>query len=65
MRAPVVSRRRLLRTALQVGALLALTPGVGLSIVSEVLTPDELRAFERLRLRLARFPGAADDVLGA
>jgi endonuclease/exonuclease/phosphatase family metal-dependent hydrolase len=53
VRDPRVSRRRLLRTALQAGALLALTPGVGFSIVSEVLTPDELQAFDRLAARLA------------
>ncbi len=53
MRDPRVSRRRLLRTALQASALLALTPGVGFSIVSEVLTPDELQAFDRLATRLA------------
>ena len=58
MRDPRVSRRRLLRTALQAGALLALTPGVGFSIVSEVLTPDELRAFDRLNARLAHLPAA-------
>jgi endonuclease/exonuclease/phosphatase family metal-dependent hydrolase len=57
-----ISRRRLLRTALQASALLTLTPGVGLSIVSELLTPDELRAFDRLAVRLADLhagPGAA------
>jgi len=59
---PRVSRRRLLRNALQVGALLALTPGVGFSIVSEVLAPEELQAFDRLAVRLARLdagPGSA------
>jgi len=62
MRAPRVSRRRLLRTALQAGALLALTPGVGFSIVSEVLAPEELRAFDQLAARLSQLragPGAA------
>ena len=54
VRNPRVSRRRLLRTALQAGALLALTPGVGFSIVSEVLTPEELRAFDQLASRLTR-----------
>ena len=54
LRDPRISRRRLLRTALQAGALLALTPGVGFSIVSELLTPDELRAFDQLALRLTR-----------
>jgi endonuclease/exonuclease/phosphatase family metal-dependent hydrolase len=52
VRDPRISRRKLLRTALQAGALIALTPGVGFSIVSEVLTPDELRAFDELSLRL-------------
>jgi len=59
---PRVSRRRLLRTALQAGALLALTPGVGFSIVSEVLAPEELRAFHQLAVRLAHLdagPGSA------
>jgi hypothetical protein len=55
MRDRRVSRRRLLRTALQGAALLALTPGVGFSVVSEVLTPDELRAFDRLAERLAHW----------
>ena len=62
VRDPRVSRRRLLRTALQAGALLALTPGVGLSIVSELLTPEELRAFDQLAVRLTRLrvdPAAA------
>jgi hypothetical protein len=62
VRDPRISRRRLLRTALQAGALLALTPGVGLSIVSEVLTPEELRAFDRLAVRLSHLhagPGSA------
>jgi hypothetical protein len=56
VRSPRVSRRRLLRTALQAGALLALTPGVGLSIVTEVLAPEELRAFDQLAVRLSRLP---------
>jgi len=54
LRDPRISRRRMLRTALQAGAVLALTPGVGFSIVSELLTPDELRAFDQLALRLTR-----------
>ena len=57
-----VSRRRLLRTALQASALLALTPGVGFSIVSELLTPGELLAFNLLAVRLAGLepgPGSA------
>jgi endonuclease/exonuclease/phosphatase family metal-dependent hydrolase len=60
MRAPRVSRRRLLRTALQAGALLALSPGVALSIVSELLTPEEIRAFDQLAVRLEHLGVAAD-----
>jgi endonuclease/exonuclease/phosphatase family metal-dependent hydrolase len=55
-----ISRRRLLRSAFQAGALLSLTPGVGLSIVSEWLTPPELRAFDQLAARLARAAGALE-----
>jgi len=55
VRDPRVSRRRLLRTALQAGALLALTLGGGLSIVSEALTPEELRASDQPSLRLTLF----------
>jgi sphingomyelin phosphodiesterase 2 len=53
VRDPRVSRRRLLRAALQAGGVLALTPGVGFSIVSEVLTPAEEAAFDRLAAQLA------------
>ena len=47
-----VSRRRLLRVSLQGAALLALAPSVGLSVLSEVYAPEELRAFEQLAARL-------------
>ena len=47
-----VSRRRLLRGSLQCAALAALAPGVGLSILSEVFVPSEIRAFEALATRL-------------
>jgi endonuclease/exonuclease/phosphatase family metal-dependent hydrolase len=65
VRDPRVSRRRLLRTALQASALLALTPGVGFSIVAEVLTPDELRAFDRLAARLADLRAAPHRIQSA
>ena len=65
MRDPRVSRRRLLRTALQAGAVLALTPGVGFSIVSELLTPEELRAFDRLAVRLARLGAGSGSAFSA
>jgi endonuclease/exonuclease/phosphatase family metal-dependent hydrolase len=65
VRDPRVSRRRLLRSMLQAGALLALTPGVGFSIVSEVLTPEELRAFDALAVRLSRLAAGAEPAFSA
>ena len=51
-RDPRLSRRTLLRTAVQLGGLAALTPGVGYTLVAEVFTPDELRVFDQLLARL-------------
>jgi endonuclease/exonuclease/phosphatase family metal-dependent hydrolase len=48
------TRRRLLRGVLRGSALLALTPSVGLSILSEHFVSDELRAFDDLTAQLAR-----------
>jgi endonuclease/exonuclease/phosphatase family metal-dependent hydrolase len=56
-RMPVLSRRRFLRGALQASALLAVPPCVGLSLLSEVVAPDQIRAFEQLSLRLAESAG--------
>jgi len=47
-----LSRRRLLRTGLWGAAGLALAPGLGFSLLSEVFAPDELRAFDRLASQL-------------
>jgi endonuclease/exonuclease/phosphatase family metal-dependent hydrolase len=49
-----MSRRRLLRSSLSAGALLALTPGLGFSVVSEVLVPDQIRAFRHAAAQLAQ-----------
>lgn len=49
-----MSRRKLLRGSLATAALLALPPGVGFSIVSEVLVPDEIRAFRNAAAQLAQ-----------
>ena len=49
-----LSRRRLLRASLASSGLLALTPGVGFSIISELLVPDDIRAFRDASARLAR-----------
>jgi endonuclease/exonuclease/phosphatase family metal-dependent hydrolase len=53
VRTPPLTRRRLLRGGLQGVGLLALTPGVGFGLLSEVFVPDEIRAFESLSARLA------------
>lgn len=47
-------RRRLLRGSLAATALLALPTSVGFSIVSEVLVPDEIRAFRNAAAQLAQ-----------
>jgi endonuclease/exonuclease/phosphatase family metal-dependent hydrolase len=54
-----VSRRRLLRGALQGAALLTLAPTAGFSILSELSVPSELAAFDDLQSYLAGLsPGA-------
>ena len=52
-RTPVLSRRRLLKGALQGLAVLAVPPSIGLSLFSELVEPDEIRAFDALRARLS------------
>jgi len=47
-----ISRRRVLRGGLGALALLALPPSVGLSLVSEVVAPEEIRGFDALAARL-------------
>jgi len=59
MRGLSTTRRRVLR----VGALLALTPAFGLSVLSEWFVPDELRAFDALAAELARVERPADDAI--
>jgi len=49
---PTTSRRGFLRRGLQVSALLALTPGLGGSVLSEVFAPSEIRAYDGLTLSL-------------
>lgn len=51
-RVATLSRRRLLRGGLGALALLAVPPSVGLSLLSEVAAPEEIRAFDALRARL-------------
>jgi endonuclease/exonuclease/phosphatase family metal-dependent hydrolase len=53
-----VSRRKLLRGALSSAALLGLMPGVGFSILSEVLVPDDIRAFRNASADLANMRGS-------
>jgi endonuclease/exonuclease/phosphatase family metal-dependent hydrolase len=54
-----VSRRRMLRMSLGASALAALTPGVGFSLVSEVLVQDEIAAFKQAAEQLAKLQGLA------
>ena len=62
LRMPAMSRRRMLRASLSGAALLALTPGVGMSILSEVFVPSEIRAFDALAAHLKRVdPGAFEE----
>ena len=53
-RALPADRRGFLRGALQLGALAALAPGVGISLSSEWLVPDEIDAFREARSVLTR-----------
>lgn len=53
-RAPRVRRRRFLRFGLRTAALLALTPGVGLSVLSEGVRPWQIDAFQEAAARLAQ-----------
>jgi endonuclease/exonuclease/phosphatase family metal-dependent hydrolase len=52
LRSPNLTRRRLLRGSLQCVAVTALAPGVGLTLLSEVFVPSEIRAFDTLANRL-------------
>lgn len=63
VRQPSVTRRRLLRAGLQSAGILALTPSIGFSILSEVFTPYELRAFDHLAALLDRASPEATDLL--
>jgi hypothetical protein len=58
-----MTRRRLLRGALRVAAVAALAPAVGLSILSEIFVPSELRAAEMLAHRLSQVGSRATDTL--
>lgn len=53
VRAPPLTRRRLLRASLQGLGIAALTPCLGFSLLSEIFVKDEIRAFESLAGRLA------------
>lgn len=53
-RSPVVSRRKLLRLSLRGAALLALTPTLGYSMLSEIFVPTEIHAFKDAEAQLAK-----------
>jgi endonuclease/exonuclease/phosphatase family metal-dependent hydrolase len=54
LRSRPLSRRRLLRGAMQAAGLAAVAPVLPFSFVSEVVAPDALRAFDTLAARLER-----------
>lgn len=49
-----VSRRKMLRMSFGAAAVAALTPGLGFTVVSEVLVQDEITAFKQAAAQLAR-----------
>jgi hypothetical protein len=62
-RVPQLKRRRFLRLGLRSAALVALTPGVGLSILSEGFRSGEIHAFDDAAARLAKLERIADSSL--
>lgn len=58
-----VSRRRFLRGSLRGVALLAVAPSLGLSVLSEVLVPDEIHAFRAASQHLASLMTRGPDLL--
>jgi endonuclease/exonuclease/phosphatase family metal-dependent hydrolase len=57
VRVKPMTRRKLLRRALRSAGLVAVTPGVGFSILSEFFVSDELAGFDAVSRRLARLDG--------
>jgi len=57
IRTAPITRRRLLRAALQTAGMAALAPVLGFSFASEIVAPDELRALDTLEGRLALLSG--------
>jgi endonuclease/exonuclease/phosphatase family metal-dependent hydrolase len=62
-RAPQMKRRKFLRVGLRTAALAALTPGVGLSVLSEGFRPDEIHAFDDAEAGLAQLERVTDRTL--
>jgi endonuclease/exonuclease/phosphatase family metal-dependent hydrolase len=57
-----MNRRRLLRASLAAGALSVLAPSLGFRVASEILVPDEIRAFREASRQLAALrPGGRLD----
>jgi endonuclease/exonuclease/phosphatase family metal-dependent hydrolase len=63
--APQMKRRKFLRVGLRTAALAALTPGVGLSVLSEGFRPDEIQAFDAAAAGLAQLERITDRTLAS
>jgi len=63
LRSKPMTRRKLLRNALQAAGLAAITPGVAYSILSEYFVPDELAGFEAVAQQLSRFDAESSALL--
>jgi hypothetical protein len=62
-RAPQMKRRKFLRVGLRTAALAALTPRIGLSVLSEGFRPDEIHAFATATAGLAQLEQITDRTL--
>jgi sphingomyelin phosphodiesterase 2 len=60
-RRPRLSRRRLLRTGLGAGALMAFPFGLSNAALAEIAIPDEVRAYQAVEEQLAALPARASE----
>ena len=60
-----LSRRRFLRNSMRAAVVVALAPGVGFSILSEVVVPSEIDAFDEAAAQLASLGERGEALLQA